>query len=68
MSAGPVVATLVLLESVLMLAAIHWLISGLRHADLTERPPVVPLGAVLELPGPRDGGGRRSDDRAGATP
>ena len=55
MSTGAIIAVLVAIESVLVLAAVRWLVQGLRTTESQERPPIMPIGPVAgSLPIPRD--------------
>jgi hypothetical protein len=61
MSVGAVIAVLVAVEAVLVVAAVRWLVSGLRNTELVEGPAIMPIGPAQPVPDAR-GSGRRADD------
>jgi hypothetical protein len=67
MSVGTIIAVLVAVESVLVLAAVRWLVKGLREAVVQERPAITPLAPVIGLPTPRDTASLRDEQVAAAS-
>jgi hypothetical protein len=64
MSTGAIIAVLVAVEAVLVLAAIRYMVQGIRSAGFSQQQSFA-LGPVLSLPTPRDGS-PFEEDRAGA--
>jgi hypothetical protein len=64
MSAGAVIAMLVVIEGALVLAAIRYMVQGIRAAEAPPRQTFA--GSGLSLPNPREGS-PLEEDRASAS-
>jgi hypothetical protein len=67
MSIGSVISLVVLLEILILAAAVRWLITGLRSAECREWPAIKPISAISTLPNPRDEVARSDDQVAAAS-